>query len=381
MGEVKKRNAMKRKEVVLVTGGAGFIGSHLVDVLIIKGYKVRVLDNLSPPTHNGKLPSWFNKKAEFIRGDVRIKKDWITALKGVYYVIHLASYMDYHTDFSRYFDTNVRSTALMYEIIVQKKLPIKKIIIASSQSVYGEGKYLCAKHGVFYAEPRIESQLQKHLWEVKCPKDGKIAKILPEEETDEFRPQMPYAISKVASEKLCLTLGKIYKIPTVALRYSIVQGARQSFRHFYSGAIRDFCVRALANLPIIMQEDGMQIRDFVNVHDVIDAHLIVLRNKKADFQIFNVGMGKATKVIELAQTVCKVTGNDTKPVPTGEFRINSPRNSLMDISRLKKLGFKPKRTPEDGVKEYVDWVRNYPQALAYWKKTYGLMRKENILKK
>lgn len=370
-----------KTKVCLVTGGAGFIGSHLVDALIAKGYKVRVLDNLSPPTHNSKLPGWFNKKAEFIRGDVKKKKDLVKAMKGVDYIFHLAAYMDYHTDFSTYVDTILRSTALLYEIILQEKLKVEKIILASSQSIYGDGKYLCAKHGIFYAEPRTPEQLKKHEWEVVCPKDGKPAKIMPELETDELHPQIPYGISKMASEKLCLMLGKTYNIPTVVLRYSIVQGARQSFRHFYSGAIRDFCVRALADLPIITQEDGMQIRDFVNVHDVVDAHLIVLRNKKADYQIFNVGMGKAIKVIGLARTVCKITGNGIKPVPTGEFRINSPRNSVMDISKLKKLGYKPKRTTKDSVKEYVDWVRNYPEALTYWKKTYGRMWKENILKK
>lgn len=371
---------MSRKNAVLVTGGAGFIGSHLVDALIIKGYRVRVLDNLSRPTHDGKLPDWFNKKAEFIKGDVRKKKDWLAALKGISYVFHLASYMDYHLDFSKYFDTNTASTALLYEIVVQNKLPVKKIIVASSQSPYGEGKYLCAKHGIFYAEPRTEAQLTKHEWEVRCPKDNTIAKIMPEQESDELHPQIPYAISKAASEKLCLTLGKTFLIPTVALRYSIVQGSRQSFRHFYSGALRDFCVRALAGLPIVMQEDARQIRDYVNVHDVVDAHLIVLRNKKADYQVFNVGSGRNTRVIELAKTVCRITGSPSKLEPTGEFRINSPRNSMMNIAKLKKLGFAPKRSLENNVREYVDWVRGHPEALIYWKKTYGKMRKEGILK-
>jgi dTDP-L-rhamnose 4-epimerase len=381
MGEVKKRNVGKQKELVLVTGGAGFIGSHLVDALISKGYKVRVLDNLSPPSHNGKLPGWFNKKAEFVKGDVRVKNDWTVALKEVDYVIHLAAYMDYHLDFSKYFDTNVRSTALLYEIIIRNKLPIKKIIVASSQSVYGEGKYFCPKHGIFYAEPRPEFQLAKHQWEIRCPKDNKVSKIMPEEETDEFRPQIPYAISKVASEKLCLTLGKTYNIPTAVLRFSIVQGARQSFRHFYSGALRDFSVRAIAGFPIVMQEDGMQVRDFVNVHDVADAHLLILRNKKADYEIFNVGSGRNTRVFDLAKTVCKVAGVTFKPELMGEFRINSPRNSKMNVDKLKKIGWTPKRSLEDGVKEYVNWVRSYPEAITYWKKTYGKMRREKILKK
>lgn len=372
---------MKQKELVLVTGGAGFIGSHLVDGLIAKGYRVRVLDNLSPPTHNGKLPDWFNDKAEFVKGDVRQRKDWLKSLKGVNCVFHLAAYMDYHLDFSKYFDTNTRSTALLYEIVVREKLPIKKIIVASSQSIYGEGKYLCAKHGVFYAEPRSEAQLEKHEWEVRCPRDSTIAKILSEEEGDEFRPQIPYAISKVASENLSLMLGKTNKIPTVALRYSIVQGSRQSFRHFYSGALKDFSIRAIAGVPIVMQEDGGQIRDFVNVHDVVEAHLLVLKAKKADYEVFNVGSGENTVVAELARTVCRVAGAKFAPQMMGEFRINSPRNSKMNVDKLKNLGWMPKRALEDSAREYVDWARNYPEAIDYWKKTYENMRSENILRR
>ncbi len=372
---------MKRQERVLVTGGAGFIGSHLVDALVTKGYKVRVLDNLLPPTHNGRLPDFFNHKAEFVRGDVRKRSDWLKSLKGIDYIFHLAAYMDYHLDFSKYFDTNTGSTALLYEIIVQKKLPIKKIIVASSQAPYGEGRYRCVEHGVFYAEPRAEDQLKRHQWDIVCPVDNKIAKILPELETDELHPQIPYAISKAAAEKLSLTLGKTFRIPTVALRYSIVQGPRQSFRHFYSGALRDFSIRALAGLPIIMQEDGQQMRDFVNVHDVVDAHLLVLSSKNADHQVFNVGSGKSAKISDLARRVCKVVGVSFEPELKGEFRINSPRHSKMNINKLKSLGWQPKRILKDSVLEYVDWARNYPEAISYWKETYENMRKANILRR
>lgn len=371
---------MNHKDLILVTGGAGFIGSHLVDSLIAKGFRVRVLDNLSRPTHNSKTPEWLNKKVEFVKGDVSKKKDWVSALTGVSFVVHLAAYMDYHLDFGKYFDTNTKGIALLYEIVVKNKLPIKKIIVASSQSVYGEGKYSCARHGVFYAQSRSESQLIKHEWEVKCPQDGKVAKILSEEETDEFRPQSPYAISKAASEKLSLELGKTYKIPTVILRYSIVQGSRQSYRHFYSGAVRDFSVRALAGFPIMMQEDANQIRDFVNVRDVVDAHLLVLQNKAADYQVFNIGSGHPTKVLDLAKIVGKIVETQHPPIATNEFRISSPRNSVMNIDKLKKLGWIPKRKLEESVQEYIGWVRNYPEAINYWKKTYGIMYKERTLK-
>lgn len=372
---------MKSSGIVLVTGGAGFIGSHLVDALINRGYRVRVLDSLSPPVHDGHLPPWFNKKAEFIRGDVRKKSDWIKSLKRVEYVFHLAAYMDYHPDFSKYFDTNTRSTALLYEIAVKQNLPIKKIVIASSQSVYGEGKYRCAKHGIFYAQARPQSRLKKHEWEIVCPQDNRVAQTLPEEEFDELHPQTPYAISKAASEHLSLTLGKIYEVPTVVLRYSVVHGTRQSYRHFYSGALRDFSIRALSKKPIVIQEDGQQIRDFVNVANVVNAHLLVLKNKKADYQVFNVGSGQNTRVVDLAKAVSKIAGVPYKIQLAGEFRINSPRHSKMDVSKLKKLGWQPKYKLEDNVRQYVEWIGNYPKAIYYWDKTYTKMRRRKILKR
>lgn len=375
---------MKRKNVgsnkVLVTGGAGLIGSHLVDALVKIGYHVRVLDNLKPPTHNGKLPEWFNKKAEFIKGDVRNKRDWVKSLQGVEYVFHLAAYMDYHFDFSTYFDVNSRSVALLYEVILEKKLPVKKIIAASSQALYGEGKYRCGRHGVFYALPRPEERLKNHQWEVRCSIDGGRAEPLPEKESDHLYPQIPYGISKLAAEQTALTLGRIYNIPAVALRYSIVQGSRQSFRHFYSGALRDFSVRALTGRPIIMQEDAHQIRDFVNVHDAVEAHLAVLKDRRADGQVFNVGSGTKTRVIDLAKMVCKIAGVKFNPVISGLFRINAPRHSILDISKLKKLGWRPRRTLEDNVKEYLGWIKNHPEAIKYWDKTYKVMEAKGILR-
>lgn len=365
---------------VLVTGGAGFIGSHLVDALIADGYAVRVLDSLTPPTHNRKLPDWFNKKAEFVRGDVRRKKDWERALRGVDYVYHLAAYMDYHLDFSTYVDTNTRSIALLYELIVEKQLPVKKVVMASSQSLYGEGKYRCVRHGVVYPEARATAQLERHEWEPRCPTGGEAIVLLPEREDDELRPRIPYGISKMAAEQMALTLGRIYHIPTVALRYSIVQGSRQSFRHFYSGALRDFSVRALYGLPIEMQEDARQIRDFVNVHDVVDAHLVVLKDTRADGEVFNVGSGRKTRVMDLARNVANIAGTPFRPVVKGVFRINAPRHSVMDISKLKKLGWKPKMALADSIKEYIDWVRQYPEARAYLKKTYRDMAKARIIK-
>ena len=366
-------------ERILVTGGAGFIGSHLVDALISIGYRVRVLDSLAPPTHNGKLPKWFNRKAQFIRGDVREKKDWIRSLKGVDYVFHLAAYMDFHLNFSAYVDTIAKSTALLFEAIVEKKLPIKKIIAASSQAVYGEGKYQCSRHGIVYPELRPLSQLKKQQWEVRCPLDGRVMKPIAQKEDDFPNPQIPYGISKLALEKLLLTLGKAYNIPTVALRYSIVHGARQSFRHFYSGALREFAVLALSGQPMRMHEDSRQIRDFVHVDDVTRAHMLVLKNPKANWQVFNIGSGKPVQVYELAREVASAAGVKFGPQMQGIFRWGAPRHAPMDISKIKKLGWKPRKKLADNARDYVNWVQNYPTAKNFLKASFSKMRKEGIL--
>lgn len=370
---------MHRQETTLVTGGAGFIGSHLVDRLVKEGYAVRVLDNLCPPAHNGKLPSWFNKHAEFILGDVRDKKDWIRALKGVDYVFHLASYMDMFPDFSTYTAVNTGGTALMFETIVEKKYPIKKIIAASSQSVYGEGKYRCKKHGVVYPDIRSTGDLKRHQWEIKCPYDGRYMRPLPEKEDDVLKPIGAYGASKVGLEHTLFSLGRLYQIPSVVLRYSIVQGKHQSFRHFYSGALRAYVVMGLSGGPIFTHEDGKQTRDFVSVHDIVDAHLLVLKSKKANYEAFNVGSGKVTKLIDLAKTVARQFDSPMEVRPSGHFRWSTTRHSPMDISKLKNLGWRPKWTLEDNVKEYISWVSQYPEAKKYLEKTDKDMRKAKLL--
>ncbi len=375
----KTNKAKKDKGLVLVTGGAGFIGSHLIDGLIEAGYRVRALDNLAPPTHNNQLPEWFNPKAEFMKGDVRNRVDLEKAMAGVDYIFHLAAHMDYHMDFSTYFLTNTASTAMLYEIIMAKKLPVKKIIVTSSQSVYGEGKYKCKKHGIIYMTPREESQLKKQEWEMKCPHDGSAMEPVPEYESDELCPQIPYGVSKMALERTALLLGKIYSIPSVAVRYSIVHGPRQSFRNFYSGALRAFSIQALSGQPLSVHEDGNQIRDFVNVKDVTAAHLKLLEDPRADYEAFNIGSGEITTVLDLAKLVAKATKTKYDPEIKGSYRLNTPRHQIMDISKLKKLGWKPKYTLKDNVDQYVGWVKQYPEAKEYLAKSQAALKKTKVV--
>lgn len=366
---------------ILVTGGAGFIGSHVVDDLITAGHEVRIMDMLAGPTHDGTSPPWLNTHAEFLRGDVCKKADWERALEGVDAVIHLGAYMDFHPDFSTYIRTNVESIALLFEVIVEEHLPIKKIIFASSQAVYGEGRYRCLLHGDLYAMPRSEEQLRGHDWEQRCPDCRAAVQPIPETEDDRLSPTTPYGVSKASGEQLLFALGTLYAIPTVALRYSIVLGPRQSFRHFYSGALRSFAINVLNHEPISMNEDGQQLRDFVHVRDVAEAHKIVLSDDRANGQLFNVGSGEATQVMKLAKIVTETAGVSCESLLTNRYRIGGARHSLMDNSKLRHLGWEPRHTLSQMVKNYLEWIRQFEYKSDVLKKNEDEMRAHGFLKR
>ena len=227
---------------VLVTGGAGFIGSHTVDRLIEEGHSVRILDSLQKPVHQMGKPAYLNPAATFIQGDVTNRDDLLAALTGVDAVIHLAAYQDYLPDFSRFFHVNAVGTALIYELIVEKKLPVSKVVVASSQAIYGEGRHETPDGRVLYPDMRSESQLRAGQFELVCPESGQTTVWKPSAEPT-VNPQNQYALSKQAQESIALQLGRRYDIPSVAMRYSIVQGPRQSFYNAYSGACRVFCLK------------------------------------------------------------------------------------------------------------------------------------------
>lgn len=345
------------KKLVLITGGAGFIGSHTADLLAKKGYKIRILDSLQGEVHAGKWPSYIKGRGyELMKGDVRKKEDWVKALKGVNFVYHLAAYQDQRLDFSRFFDTNTKSTSLLYEVIVEKKLPVKKVILASSQFVYGDGAYKCIHSGkVFFPELRNLSQFKNKKWDIVCP-HGSPAEHVPFSETQEVNPTNSYGLSKLALEQLALRLGKTYNIPTTIMRYSIVQGSRQSPRNLYSGALRIFVSQALAGVPITVYEDGLGTRDFVNVNDVARANVLALTNSKMNFHVFNVGGGKAHKVLDFAKEVKDITGSNSD-ILVGAFRRTDTRHAVSDISKLKSVGWMPKYSIRDSIADYVSWFK------------------------
>ncbi len=293
---------------ILVTGGAGFIGSHTVDALLELGHEVRILDNLQKPVHLKGKPSWIPKEAEFMLGDVRDKGTWEKALQGVDAVYHFAAYQDYLPDFSTFFHVNAVGTALLYEVAVEKKIDRAKVVVASSQFVQGEGQYRCRNpecgigNGIFGPESRSREQLERGLWEHLCPKCDEPMDWQWTPETHVFPPNA-YAMAKYSQELQAVTLGKRYEIPSVALRYSIVQGPRQSFYNAYSGACRIFSLNYYFDKTPTLFEDGLQCRDFVNIHDVVRANMMAMDDERMDYGVFNMGGGRAYSVKEFAQIV------------------------------------------------------------------------------
>lgn len=336
---------------VLVTGGAGFIGSHTVDALLEKGHHVRILDNLQKPIHRAGKPLYTPKSVEFTFGDVRDKRTLEYALQGVDVVYHFAAYQDYLPDFSTYFHVNSVSTALIYEIIVENRLPVQKVIVASSQAVLGEGLYECSEHGELIPNIRLEEHLRRGDWEHRCPICAKYIQFLPTPE-DKANPQNQYALSKHSEEAITINLGKRYNIPSVGMRYSIVQGPRQSFYNAYSGAMRIFALYLYFNKSPIIYEDGQQVRDYINIQDVVDANLLVLQDSRADYQVFNVGGGKPYTVLEFYSCLQKEVGRSKKPIIGNYYRYGDTRHSFSNISRLKSLGWEPKVPIEHSIRDY-----------------------------
>ena len=293
---------MKKRQRALVTGGAGLIGSHVADLLVREGWRVRILDNLEPNTHRRGKPAWINRDAEFVHGDLRDRATIENALSDIDIVFHQAAYGGYMPEMAKYVQVNSFGTAQMLEIIREKNLPIKKVIVASSQAVYSEGAGECSKHGLVFPKVRPVEQLQRGDWSVRCPICHQPTTSVPTPEEAPVGGETVYGLTKVDQEKLVLLWGKQVGIPAVALRYSCTYGPRQSIFNPYTGVIAIFCTRLLNNLSPVLYEDGEQTRDFSFVEDIARANLLAATTDVLDGRPVNVGSEKGVTVREIAQS-------------------------------------------------------------------------------
>jgi dTDP-L-rhamnose 4-epimerase len=340
---------------ILVTGGAGFIGSHTCDRLLALGHDVIVLDALTAPVHRGGPPEHLAPEVNFFQGDTRNRDLLANLLRRVDAVYHFAAYQDYLTDFSRFSDVNIVSTALLYEVIVAERLDLARVVVASSQAAMGEGRYLCRTHGEQLPGMRPESALASRQWDIPCPQCGGEMEMqaTPERVSN---PQNAYGMSKLGEEMVAINLGRRYGVPTVALRYSIVQGPRQSVYNAYSGACRIFCLSYLLGIAPTLYEDGLAIRDYVNIHDVVDANVLALTDERAVGRVFNVGGGSGLTTSDFAAIVMRQYGSDQPGVVSGEYRFGDTRHILSDVSALRALGWEPRRRPAESVAAYAKWL-------------------------
>jgi dTDP-L-rhamnose 4-epimerase len=342
---------------ILVTGGAGFIGSHLVDKLITKGHDVCVIDNLEPQVHLYK-PGYLNPKAEYIFDNIKNTKTLISVLSDVEIIFHQAANVGVGQsmyEIERYIDTNVMGTAKLLDVIVNSKNSVKKIIVASSMSIYGEGEYTCNKCGIVYPKLRSDKQLKNREWEMKCPCCGAQTKPIPTRENKPLHPTSVYAVSKRDQEELCLSVGRAYGIPTVALRYFNVYGPRQSLSNPYTGVCAIFSSRIRNGNPPIIYEDGLQTRDFIYVDDIVYANIIAMESNLANYESFNVGSGKPTSILEVATILSKLYNKKIQPKIIKKYRSGDIRHCFAEITAIKKLGFVPKTSFEEGIKRLTQW--------------------------
>lgn len=353
------------KGSVLITGGAGFIGSNLALKLIDKGYSVTVLDNLSPQIHGNNpdaspLYLSIKDKVRFIHGSVLSYDDWKSALDGAFAVVHLAAETGTGQsmyEIEKYTDVNIKGTSIFLDILANEPHGIKKMVVASSRSIYGEGKYISDELGAVYPKERSDADMAKGDFEVKCPHTGSPVKLVATDEESLIHPSSVYGITKQVQEQMFLVMGKSLNIPAVAFRYQNVYGAGQSLSNPYTGILSIFSTRIKNNNPINIFEDGLESRDFVYVDDVVDATILGLEKDEANYEVFNVGSGVATSVLEVANALKNAYSSDVDVNVSGNYRLGDIRHNYADITKIQEiLGFEPKVSFIEGIARFTAWV-------------------------
>ncbi|KAF0224002.1 MAG: UDP-glucose 4-epimerase [Erysipelotrichaceae bacterium] len=350
---------------VLITGGAGFIGSNLAIKLLDKGYKVAVLDNLNAQIH-GENPeksftyNMIKDKVEFIKGDVNNTNDWLIALEDVNIVVHLAAETGTGQsmyEINKYIDSNIGGTAKMLELLTKQQHKVEKLVLAASRAVYGEGKFICKKHGNVYPESRLNKDMSKGDFEVKCPICQENVIMMPTDEKSVLHPTSVYGFTKQAQEQLCMIVGKSINLPVVAFRFQNVYGPGQSLKNPYTGILSIFSTRIKNGNDVSVFEDGLETRDFVYIDDVTDAIILGLENENSNYESFNVGSGEKTDVLAVANTLKDKYKADIQIKVTGNYRLGDIRHNLGDIKFInERLGYTPKVSFKEGISKFIDWV-------------------------
>lgn len=372
---------------ILITGGAGFIGSRLSNSLIAKGYEIVVLDNLSKQIHGenpdeSELFLSIKDKVHFIKGDVRNIEDWKMALQGCDAVVHLAAETGTGQsmyEVSKYVDVNINATSLFLDFLVNQKHTIKKVVIASSRAVYGEGSYVDAIGNIVYPEARLEKDMDNGLFEPQ--KDGKSLQVIATKESAPFKPQSVYGITKQVQEQLVLNVCGSINIPAVALRFQNVYGPGQSLKNPYTGILSIFSTLIHNQNPINIFEDGLESRDFVYIDDVVNSIVVSLESDKANGKSYNVGTGVATNVIEVAEALQDLYGKKVPTKVTGNYRKGDIRHNFADMSLIKKdLNYEAKTDFKTGLKNFTDWVSRQTIEESQYEKSIEEMKSKGIMK-
>jgi dTDP-L-rhamnose 4-epimerase len=346
---------------ILVTGGAGFIGSHVADILIERGHQVRILDALVAQVHGRgrQRPAYLNPRADLMVGSLEQPGTAKKALEDIDSVIHLASAVGVGQSMYLivdYCNTNIMGTARLLQDIVDLKLKLKSFVVASSMSAYGEGRYRTVDGQLVSPKPRPESQLLRGEWEV-LNESGEKLQPLPTDEQKPLNPTSVYAVNKRDQEEMCLSVGTAYGIPTTALRFFNVYGSRQALSNPYTGVAAIFCARLLNDRPPLVFEDGRQMRDFVHVTDIASAVVAAAENPAAG-EAINIGSGESISVLQVAEALAREMKKDVEPKVLGKFRSGDIRHCYADISKAKSLlHWKPSIAFHRGVPELIEWVR------------------------
>ena len=370
---------------VLITGGAGFIGSNLALRLVAQGHRVTVLDNLSPQIHTADSPLFgaIREKVNFIRGDVRNRSDWKCALEGQQAIVHLAAETGTGQsmyEIARYVDVNVNGTALMLDILANQSHEVRKMLVASSRSLYGEGKACCPEHGNVYPRERTDANMKVGDFSVKCPICGARVTTIATDESSHLHPSSIYGITKHTQEQLVLTAGLALGIAATALRYQNVYGPGQSLSNPYTGILSIFSTRIRNGNGINVFEDGLESRDFVYIDDAIHATVLALLSDRADQQIFNVGSGVATDVLTVARTLREVYASNVDISVSGNYRLGDIAHNYADLTAIfTHLGYEPKVSFAEGVRCFANWVTKQGVAIDNYQQSIDEMKKRGLL--